>query len=72
MSREAFEAVQDHSKADHYGRNVLYAIARFTPATGGEVWVTLRTLADLSGCDKDTVSSRVVWLEDNGELRTRK
>lgn len=72
MSREAFESVQDYSKADHYGRNVMYAIARFVPPTGGEVQVTARRLAELSGCDEDTVRNRVAWLVSNDELTVRK
>lgn len=67
------EAVQDHSiVTDATGRNILVAIARFVPATGGEGWASYRTIADVASCDKDTVARWVEILEGAGELSTRK
>lgn len=73
MSREAMEAVQDHSSIkDYTGFSVLLAIARFIPADGSEGWASYRTLADVAKCDKDTVGSWVGNLEEAGEIVTRK
>ena len=73
MSREAMEAVQDHSQIkDHLGRSVFIAIARFVPPDGSEGYASVRTIADVAGCDKDTVSRWVQALEEAGELKTRK
>jgi len=73
MSREAMEAVQDHSQVDDFiGHRVLMAIARFIPADGSEGWAPYRTLAEIAKCDKDTVGSWVSNLEAAGEISTRK
>lgn len=73
MSREAMEAVQDHTTIDDAtGRNIFVAIARFIPADGGEGWASYRTIADVAGCDKDTVGRWVELIESAGELSTRK
>lgn len=76
MSREAYEAVQDFSNCgDSIGINVLMAIARFVqPGPDGwqEGWVSLREMARLARCDKDTAAAKVHHLETIGEIKTRK
>lgn len=71
MSREAMEAVQDHSTVkEPTGRNIFMAIARFVPADASPGWSTLRVLADVSGHDKDTVSRWLNHLSEIGEIET--
>jgi len=76
MSREAYEAVQDFSNCgDSIGINVLMAIARFVqlgPDGWQEGWVSLREMARLARCDKDTAAAKVHHLETIGEIKTRK
>lgn len=73
MSREAVEAVQDHSAVeDAVGRNIFQAIARFVPPDGSGGWASYRTIADVARCDKDTVMRWVGILEEMGEIGTRK
>src|SRR5690554_4741639 len=73
MSREAIEAVQDHSTIkDPTGAMVFLAIARFVGPNGEPGWAGYRTLAEVARCDKDTVARWVSILEESGELSTRK
>lgn len=73
MSREAIEAVQDHSTvSDPVGLTVFIAIARFVGPAGEPGWASYRTLADVAHCDKDTVARWVGVLEELGELSVRK
>lgn len=70
MSREAMEAVQDHSQiSDPIGRNVFQAIGRFCPANGSPGWVSYRTIADVAHCDKDTAWAWAKRIETAGELK---
>lgn len=67
------EAVQDHSKVtDPTGLTILLAIARFTGPNGEPAWPSVRTIADVAHCNKDTVTRWVHALEEMGELTTRK
>lgn len=69
------EAVYDHSRVcrqDRKAQDVFIAIARKTPPDGGECWPSLRTLAELAQCNKDTVSRKVAILVEEGELSVRK
>lgn len=73
MSREAMEAVQDHSTiSDPTGIAVFVAIARFVGPDGQPGWASYRTLAEVAHCDKDTVGRWVGILEETGELSVRK
>ena len=73
MSREAMEAVQDHSAiSDPTGLAVFLAIARFVGPDGSPGWASYRTLADVAHCDKDTVSRWVGLIEETGEMSIRK
>lgn len=71
MSREAMEAVQDHSSInDPMGRHIFVTIGRFVAADTKQGWCSDRTIAELASVDKDTVGAWRGRLEEAGEIET--
>jgi hypothetical protein len=50
----------------------LLAIGRFSDRTGGGVWASRSTLAEVAGVDVRHFARAVAWLEDRGYVRRRR
>ena len=65
------EAVLNHSKiGDPLGRIIFTSIAQFIPPNGAPSWASLREIARLSACDKDTVARWIPRLVESGEIES--